>query len=94
MLGQVPSNPSLLSVVGDIPMPQIEPNLWGTPYFIPVHSMQMLPATPDGSTAPIYPVQEKDFLGKAVDWANANQTGVMIASGLFVAMIIFGKKKR
>jgi hypothetical protein len=54
----------------------------------------MLPATPDGSTAPIYPVPEKDFVGKAVDWANANSQAVMIASGLLVAMIIFGKRKR
>lgn len=94
MLGQIPGNPSLLSVAGDIPIPQIEPNLGGTPYFIPVHSVQMLPATPEGSTAPIYPVPEKDFVAKAIDWANANQQGVMIASGLLIAMILFGKRKR
>ncbi|MCI0528478.1 MAG: hypothetical protein L0Y56_13650, partial [Nitrospira sp.] len=79
---------SLLDIVGDIPMPEIEPQLEGTPggYFIPIVAMQAIPATPAGHRAPSTPARELTTWEEVQVWANENRTAVLIASAVVGAM--------
>ncbi|MCI0530198.1 MAG: hypothetical protein L0Y56_22370 [Nitrospira sp.] len=86
---------SLLDIAGDIPMPEIEPQLEGTPGILtPTVAIQAVPATPAGHRAPGTPARELTTWEEVQTWANENRTAVLIASAVVGAMVLFGGRKR